>query len=89
VRWMGSPPEMVEPPIVGVIDSDNPWISGYLKLRQAVLSGELETRDEIAAYAAELRRGLSDPTPPPSIAAFIAADIKITFPLLTDQLWTP
>ncbi|MGH3815684.1 MAG: hypothetical protein ACRDUV_25075 [Pseudonocardiaceae bacterium] len=78
---MGSPPESV--------DSDDPWIVGYLKLRQAVLTGELDTLDEIAAYAAELRRGLSDPTPPPSIAAFIAADIKITFPLLTDQLWMP
>jgi hypothetical protein len=74
------------PPPTGIIDSDNPWIAGYLKLRQAVLTGELHTQDEIAAYAVELRRGLPDPTPPPSIAAFIAADIKITFPLLTDQL---
>jgi hypothetical protein len=73
----------------GIIDSDDPWIAGYLQLRRAVFTGELETQDEIAAYAVELRRGLSDPTPPPSIAAFIAADIKITFPLLTDQLWTP
>jgi hypothetical protein len=72
-----------------IVDSDDPWIAGYLKLRHAVLTGELDTQDEIAAYAAELRRGLPDPTPPPSIAAFIAADIKITFPLLTDQLWTP
>jgi hypothetical protein len=85
VRWMGSR----KPSIVGVIDSDDPWISGYLKLRQAVLTGELDTLDEIIAYAAELRRGLPDPTPPASIAAFIAADIKITFPLLADQLWTP
>lgn len=89
MRWMGSPPNMGEPPIARIVDSDDPWIAGYLKLRQAVLTGELNTQDEIAAYAAELRRGLSDPTPPPSIAAFIAADIKITFPLLTDQLWTP
>ena len=73
----------------GIVDSDDPWIAGYLKLRQAVLNGELKTQDEIASYAVELRRGLPDPTPPPSIAAFIAADIKITFPLLTDQLWTP
>jgi hypothetical protein len=79
---------MKRPP-PGIADSDDPWIAGYLKLRQAVLTGELETQDEIVAYAVELRRGLSDPTPPPSIAAFIAADIKITFPLLTDQLWTP
>ena len=86
---MGEPPEMGEPPITGIVDSDDPWISGYLKLRQAVLTGELDTQDEIAAYAVELRRGLPDPTPPPSLAAFIAADIKITFPLLTDQLWTP
>ncbi|MGH3923579.1 MAG: hypothetical protein ACRDTT_12055 [Pseudonocardiaceae bacterium] len=78
-----------KPPIVGVVDSDDPWIAGYLKLRQAVLNGDITTRDEIAAYAAELRRGLPDPAPPPSIAAFIAADIKIIFPLLTDQLWTP
>lgn len=86
----GQPPEMGESPIAGIIDSDDPWISEYLKLRQAVLNGELETQDEIAAYAAELRRHLSDPAPPPpSIAAFIAADIKITFPLLTDRLWTP
>jgi hypothetical protein len=77
------------PPPTGIIDSDDPWIAGYLKLRHAVLTGELDTQEEIAAYAAELRRGLPDPTPPPSIAAFIAADIKITFPLLTDQLWTP
>ena len=69
--------------------NDDPWIAGYLRLRQAVLDGSLTTEAEIAAYAAELRRGLSDPTPPPSIAAFIAADIRITFPLLTDQLWTP
>ncbi len=77
------------PPIAGVIDSDNPWIAAYLTLRWAVLTGELHTQDEIAAYAAELRRNLPDPAPPPSIAAFIAADIKITFPLLTDALWTP
>jgi hypothetical protein len=75
-----------------MIDSDDPWIAGYLKLRHAVLTGELDTQEEITVYAVELRRGLPDPTPPPSIAtiaAFIAADIKITFPLLTDQLWTP
>lgn len=76
-------------PPPGIVDSDDPWIAGYLQLRQAVLTGKLDTQDEIAAYAAELRRGLPDPTPPPSIAAFIAADIKITFPLLTDQLCTP
>ncbi|MGH3896917.1 MAG: hypothetical protein ACRDTA_01435 [Pseudonocardiaceae bacterium] len=79
----------MRPPPTGIIDSNDPWIAGYLKLRHAVLTGELDTREEIAAYAAELRSGLPDPTPPPSIAAFIAADIKITFPLLTDQLWTP
>ena len=79
----------MKPPPTGIVDSDDPWIAGYLQLRQAVLTGELDTQDEIAAYAAELKRGLPDPTPPPSIAAFIAADIKITFPLLTDQLWTP
>ena len=77
------------PPPTGIIDSDDPWIAGYLKLRQAVLTGELDTQEEITAYATELRRGLPGPTPAPSIAAFIAADIKITFPLLTDQLWTP
>jgi hypothetical protein len=77
---------MTSPPAV---DSDDPWIAGYLKLRHAVLTGELNTREEIAAYATELRRDLPGPTPPPSIAAFIAADIKNTFPLLTDQLWTP
>ena len=49
-----------KPPIVGVVDSDDPWIAAYMKLRQAVLTGELETLDEIAAYAAELRRGLPD-----------------------------
>lgn len=71
------------------IDSEDPYIAAYLKLRRAVLNGELETRDEITAYAAELKRDLPEPNPPPTIAAFIAADIKITFPLLTDQLWTP
>ncbi|MGH3999850.1 MAG: hypothetical protein ACRDTJ_20590 [Pseudonocardiaceae bacterium] len=79
----------MKPPPTGIVDSDDPRIAGYLKLRQAVLTGELDTQEEIATYAAELRCGLPDPTPPPSIAAFIAADIKITFPLLTDQLWTP
>jgi hypothetical protein len=77
------------PPPTGIIDSDDPWISGYLKLRRAVLNGDVETPEDIATYAAELRRDLPEPAPPPSIAAFIAADIKITFPLLTDQLWTP
>jgi hypothetical protein len=48
-------------PPTGVIDSDDPWIAGYLKLRHAVLTGELDTQDEIAAYAAELRRDLPDP----------------------------
>jgi hypothetical protein len=41
-----------------VIDSDDPWIAGYLKLRHAVLTGDIETREEIVAYATELRRGL-------------------------------
>ncbi len=86
---MGNPPDMGEPPIADIIDSEDPWIAGYLKLRQAVRTGELETPEDIASYAAELRRDLPQPAPPPSIAAFIAADIRITFPLLTDQLWTP
>ncbi|MGH3972805.1 MAG: hypothetical protein ACRDS9_05710 [Pseudonocardiaceae bacterium] len=38
----GEPPEMGEPPIAGIIDNDDPWIAGYLKLRQAVLTGELK-----------------------------------------------
>ncbi len=54
-----------------------------------MLTGELHTQEEIATYAAELRRDLPDHLPPPNIAALIAADIKITFPLLTDHLWTP
>ncbi len=76
------------PPIAGV-DSDDPHIAAYLTLRHAVLTGELHTQEEIATYAAELRHDLPDHLPPPNIAALIAADIKITFPLLTDQLWTP
>jgi hypothetical protein len=63
-----------------IVDSDDLWIAGYLKLRHAVLTGELDTREEIADYAAELRRGLPDPTPPPAIAVFIAADIKSRSP---------
>jgi hypothetical protein len=61
------------PPPTGIIDSDDPWIAGYLKLRHAVLTGKLDTQEEIATYATELRRGLPDPTPPPSIAATTTA----------------
>ncbi|MCA1705475.1 MAG: hypothetical protein LC808_20345 [Actinobacteria bacterium] len=50
---------------------------------------EIETPEKITAYATELSRGLPTGGPPPSIAAFIAADIKITFPVMTDLLWTP
>lgn len=77
-----------EVPIGGTVGSDDPHIAAYLK-RQAVLTGELETSDEIAAFAVELGRDLPDGPPPPSIVAFISADIKITLPPLTDQLWTP
>ncbi len=76
-------------PITGLVDSDDPWIRGYLKLRAAVLSGEIETPEEITAYATELNRGLPAGGPPPPIAAFIAADIKITLPVMADLLWTP
>lgn len=69
--------------------SDDPWIAGYLKLRAAVLSGEITTLEEITAYARELSRGLPAGGPPPPIAAFIAADIKIVFPVMADRLWTP
>lgn len=75
--------------IAGIAEGDDPWLAGYLRLRQAVLDGELATQDEITAYAAELRCSLPDHHPPPPTAAFIAADIKITFPLPADQLWTP
>jgi len=68
---------------------DDPWIRGYLTLRAAVLSGDLETPEEITAYATELRRGLPTGGPAPPIAAFIAADIKVTFPVMADLLWTP
>lgn len=81
--------ELDSPAIVGVVDSDDPYIDAYLKLRHAVLTGDFETPEEIAAYAEELARDLPESTPPPSIVAFIAADIRITFPLLTDRLWTP
>jgi hypothetical protein len=67
----------------------DPWIEGYLLLRQAILDGRLTTEAEIGAYATEIRHGLPDTSPPPISAAFIAADIRITFPLLTDLLWTP
>lgn len=76
-------------PIAALVDSDDPWIAGYLKLRAAVLSGEVETPEEITAYASELSRGLPAGGPPPSIAAFVAADITVTFPVMTDLLWTP
>lgn len=67
----------------------DPWIEGYLLLRQAILEGRMTTEAEIGAYAAEIRRGLPKTSPPPTSTAFIAADIKITFPLLADGLWTP
>ncbi|MGH3888314.1 MAG: hypothetical protein ACRDSZ_17400 [Pseudonocardiaceae bacterium] len=69
--------------------NDDPWIAGYLRLRQAVLDGSVTTEAEIGAYAAEIQRGLPSTSPPPASAALIVADIKTTFPLLTDQLWTP
>lgn len=68
---------------------DDPWITRYLKLRAVVLSGEITTPEEIAAYATQLSHGLPAGGPPPSIAAFITADIKITFPVMADLLWTP
>jgi hypothetical protein len=67
----------------------DPWIEGYLLLRQAILEGRITTEAEIGAYATEIRRGLPKTSPPPTSAAFIAADIKVTFPLLADRLWTP
>ncbi|MGH3965143.1 MAG: hypothetical protein ACRDRY_18095 [Pseudonocardiaceae bacterium] len=67
----------------------DPWIEGYLLLRQAILDGRLTTEAEIGAYAAEIRRGLPETSPPPASMAVIAVDIKITFLLLTDLLWTP
>jgi hypothetical protein len=76
------------PPVAALAEDEDPWVAGYLRLRQAVLDSELRTPEEIAAYAAELRAGLPG-QPPPAIAAFIAADIRITFPVLADQLWTP
>lgn len=70
-------------------DSDDPWIASYLQLRTTVVSGQVGTPDEIADYASQLSRDLPAGGPPPSIAAFIAADIKITFPVQGDLLWTP
>lgn len=70
-------------------DSDDPWIASYLQLRTAVVSGQVGTPEEIADYASQLRRDLPAGGPPPLIVAFIAADIKVTFPVLGDLLWTP
>lgn len=55
-----------EAPIVGIVDSDDLYIAAYLKLRRAVLNGDVKTPEDIAAYAAELGRELPESAPPPS-----------------------
>lgn len=78
-----------EPPV----RTGDPRIDAYLRFRQAFLDGA--TVDELTGVADELKRGLPDPTPPPSAAMFIHADIVITCgaqgvctPLVT-ALWVP
>jgi hypothetical protein len=83
---------MNEPPSLSpevIASMEDPWIQGYLRLRQAVVDETLTTMSEIREYARELRAGMPTASPSPLIAAFIAADIAITFPVLRDVLWTP
>ncbi len=49
-------PSAGKAPIAGIIDSDDPWIAAYLKLRRAVLNSDVDTPEDITAYAAEVRR---------------------------------
>lgn len=75
----------------------DPWIDAYLRFRAAVLNREVTTLAEVEAYALELRHGLPGTAPSVPAAAFITADIAITFPdwsypryanLMVD-LWQP
>lgn len=74
------------------IDSGDPWIDAYLTFREAVLDGA--TVEELTAFAAELKRALPHPTPPPA-AMFIHSDILITCDTnalssqLVTALWVP
>jgi hypothetical protein len=84
---MSQPPPGVSPDVIASIGDS--WIQAYLRLRQAVVDGELTTLSEVKEFARELQCGMTERHPPPMIAAFIAADIAITCPLLTDALWKP
>ncbi|MDQ3764929.1 MAG: hypothetical protein M3460_26490 [Actinomycetota bacterium] len=76
-----------------LVCTGDPWIDSYLRFRQAVLDGA--TAGELTDFAAELKRGLPTPTPPPPAAMFIHADIIITCSAegvstaLVTALWVP
>jgi hypothetical protein len=71
----------------------DPWIDAYMTFRQAWLAGATES--ELTDLAAECRRGLPSPTPPPPAALFIHRDILITSQQntsprqLVTALWVP
>lgn len=71
----------------------DPWIDAYLRFREVVLAGELATRAEVEAYAAELQRGLPGGAPSTPAAMFVTADIAIALgkssPELMTALWVP
>jgi hypothetical protein len=75
------------------VRTGDPWIDAYLRFRQAFLDGA--AAEELMGFAAELKRGLPTPTPPPSAALFIHSDIVITCgteaasTALVTALWVP
>jgi hypothetical protein len=68
---------------------EDPWIQAYLQLRQAVVDGELTTLRQVKECARQVQRSMPERQPSPLVAAFITADIAITFPVVSDALRKP